>query len=264
MTYNNRVAALRRRLRELGSAVVAFSGGVDSAVLTVIARQELKDRMCAATAVSPSIPSRDRMIAIGFCREHKIPHVLVDTKEFDDENYTANPKDRCFYCKQALYKTLTELTKAKEYRFIAEGTNASDLNGHRPGYKASLNRNNVATPLIDAGLTKEDVRKLARELRLSVADKPSSACLSSRIPQGTALNARLLQKIDDAEETIRSFGLSQVRVRHHEDLARVEIMPDEFTLFLKHREKITEALQKIGYKFVALDAAGYRTGGAQG
>jgi len=264
MTYNNKVASIRRRLRELESAVVAFSGGVDSAVLAALAHEELKDNMCAATAISPSIPSRDRLIAIGFCRELKIPHVLVETDEFHDPDYASNPKDRCFYCKQALYTSLGKLAGEKGFRFIVEGTNASDLTGHRPGYKASIAVKNVATPLIDAGMTKDDVRRLARELHLAVAEKPSSACLSSRIPEGVALTPELLKRIDDAEEVIRAAGVSQVRVRHHDDLARIEISPDEFGTFFEHREKIHKSLQKLGYRFVTLDVMGYRTGGAQG
>lgn len=261
MTFNDKVASLRRRLRELGSAVVAFSGGVDSAVLTVLAHQELKDKMCAATAVSPSIPSRDRLTAISFCRERKIGHILVDTHEFEDPYYTANPKDRCFYCKRALYKRLADIADEKGFRYILEGTNASDLSGHRPGHRASLEMKNVATPLVDVGMTKDDVRKLARELDLSLAEKPSSACLSSRIPEGTILTADLLKKIDDAEEVIRALGISQVRVRHHGDIARIEVLPVEFMRCLEEREKISAALQNLGYKFVALDIIGYRTSG---
>lgn len=261
MTYTNKVASIRRRLHELPSAVVAFSGGVDSAVLVTLAHEELKDKMCAATAVSPSLPSRDRLIAMSFCREKKIPHILVETNEFEDPQYILNPKDRCFYCKKALYRSLSKLADDKGFLFIVEGTNASDLSGHRPGYKASLAMKNVTTPLIDAGMTKDDVRRLARELHLAIADKPSSACLSSRIPEGIAINPQFLKRVDDAEEMIRACGMSQVRVRHHNDLARIEILPNEFVTFFEHREKIHKSLQKLGYKFVTLDAVGYRTGG---
>lgn len=264
MTYNDRVLNLRRRLRQLESAVIAFSGGVDSAVLTAVAHEELKGRMCAVTAVSASIPRRDRDIAVAFCAERKIPHLLIETKEFEDPAYRSNPDNRCFFCKKALYDAFEGVIKEKGFSYIVEGTNASDLKGHRPGHEASRARTNVATPLIDAGLTKDDVRNLARELRLNVADKPSSACLSSRVPAGTELNEELLRKIDDAEEAIRAMGISQVRVRHHGELARIEIMPCEFAKLLENREQVKNTLQKLGYRFVTLDVTGYRTGGAAG
>jgi uncharacterized protein len=252
MTFNNRVACL------------CFSGGVDSAVLAVIAHQELKDKMCAVTAVSPSLPSRDRLTAVSLCREMKIPHALIETDEFENAGYTSNPEDRCFHCKRALYTALERLAGEKGLKYIVEGTNASDLEGHRPGHLASAQRKDVATPLIDAAMTKGDVRRLARELSLSVADKPSSACLSSRVPQGERLSADLLKRIDEAEEFIRSCGMTQVRVRHHGDVARIEIAPAEFTLCLENRDRISAALKEQGYKFVTLDVTGYRTGGTAG
>lgn len=264
MKYQDRVSDLRRRLRELESAVVAFSGGVDSAVLAAVAHEELKDNMCAATAISASIPKRDREVAVSFCKDRGIPHSLIETKEFFDETYVKNPEDRCYFCKKALYDAFEILLEQKGFRYIVEGTNASDLKGHRPGHKASRLRKNVSTPLIDAGLTKDDVRRFARETGLVVADKPSSACLSSRIPTGTRLSPDLLRKIDDAEEAIRSLGISQVRVRHHDELARVEILPGEFARFLERRLEVKNALLKLGYKFVTLDVTGYRTGGTQG
>ena len=264
MTYQDKVSNLRRRLRELESAVVAFSGGVDSAVLVAVAHEELKDKMCAATAISASMPKRDREIATAFCKDRKIPHILIETKEFDDPTYVKNPEDRCFFCKKALYDAFEDLLKQKSFKYIVEGTNASDLSGHRPGHKASRSRENVSTPLIDAGLTKDDVRRFAREMGLDVADKPSNACLSSRIPTGTRLAPELLKTIDDAEDVVRALGISQVRVRHHGELARVEILPDEFARFLERREEVKNALLKLGYKFVTLDVTGYRTGGTQG
>ena len=246
------------------SAVVAFSGGVDSAVLVALTHEALKEKMCAATAISASLPERDREIAINFCLDRKIPHVLVETKEFEDPNYISNPANRCFYCKSSLYNRLTELARDRGFQYVVEGTNASDLSFHRPGFSASIERTNVVTPLIDAGMTKEDVRRLARELNLEVSQKPSTACLSSRIPEGNILNPELLKKIDLAEEKIRSFGVLQVRVRHHKNIARIEVLPSDFMKCIEHREAIDTALRKLGYKFVTLDLIGYRTGGAAG
>ncbi len=264
MTYEDRIISLRRRLRDLESAVVAFSGGVDSAVLAAVAHEELGDNMCAATAISPSIPSRDRRSAESLCRDLKIPHIFFETSEFDDPRYTSNPDDRCYYCKHALYEGVSKLASEKGFRHVVEGTNASDLSGHRPGHRASKQRENVVTPLVDAGMTKGDVRRLARELGLSVSEKPSSACLSSRIPSGVKLTKELLGKIDAAEELLRLLGVTQVRVRHNGDTARIEVMPAEFPIVLANREKIENKLQKLGYRFVTLDLSGYRTGGTAG
>ena len=262
MTYQERVSSLRRRLRELKSAVVAFSGGVDSSVLVVVAYEELKEKMCAATAISPSMPVRDQKLAITFCGERNIPHSLVETKEFENPVYNSNPNNRCFYCKSALYDRLTDVMHEKGFEHIVEGTNTSDLSTHRPGYRASCERTHVVTPLIDAGMTKEDVRRLARELSLPVADKPATACLASRVPEGVPLQPDLLKKIDDAEEVIRSYGITQVRVRHHGNLARIEVLPGDFNQCLKNHGAITKALNQLGYQFVTLDLLGYRCGGA--
>lgn len=260
MTLNQKISILKRRLRELESAVIAFSGGVDSAILTLLAHQELKDKMCAATAISPSTPHQDKIAAHKFCQDHGIEQILCYPDEFDNPQYVANPKNRCYFCKSSLYKSLKIAADDKNYRYIVEGTNLSDLEGHRPGYKASCEATNVVTPLVDCGLTKEDVRQLARKFNIPQADKPASACLASRIPTGVKIKPEILKMIDEAEQTIRSFGLSQVRVRHHDDLARIEVNPDDITQLLNHREQICNCLKKLGYKFVSLDLRGYQTG----
>jgi uncharacterized protein len=258
MKFNEKVSFLTRRLRELSSAVVAFSGGVDSAVLTFLAHRELKDKMCAATAVSPSTPSRDISTARKFCEDHGIDHVICYTSEFDNPKYTSNPKNRCYFCKTSLYESLKQTASQKGFRYIVEGTNLSDMEGHRPGYKAACENSEVVTPLIDCCFSKDDVRKLARDLKLSVADKPSSACLSSRIPFGVIITPEALKQIDESEEAIRALGIKQVRVRHHGDTARIEVEPSEMDKCLKFRNEISSSLKGLGYKYVTVDLSGYK------
>lgn len=262
--YNKKVEDLRRRFRELESAVVAFSGGVDSSVLVVIGHEELGSKMIAVTAVSASLPERDRKLAKSFCEERGIAHSFTESREFDDQEFLGNPDNRCYFCKKYLYSGLTQFADKIGAKFIVEGTNASDLTGHRPGYRASCENDRVVTPLIDVQFTKEEVRRLASDLHLSTAEKPASACLSSRVPTGVTLDSELLRRIDSAEELIRGLGVSQVRVRHNGDVARIEVAQSDLLLCVKLREEICENIKKLGWKFVTLDLDGYRTGGAKG
>lgn len=258
-SIQTKLIMLRRRFRDLESAVVAFSGGVDSAVLAKVAHQELGDRMIAVTALSPSVPRIDAESAATFCREHGIPHKNIPTEEFENKRYTANPADRCYFCKEALYDKLIQFAEECCFKAVVEGTNASDLAGHRPGHLASKERRSVSTPLIDCGITKEEVRSISRELKLGkISDKPATACLSSRIPTGTVLEPEILSKVDRAEDMLRSLGLSHVRVRHHGELARIEVGDKEMPLAFERRGEIEECLTKIGYRYITLDLRGYR------
>ena len=263
-TYESKLRALRRRLQDLESAVVAFSGGVDSSVLAALAHEALGTKMVAATAVSASLPARDRVAAEALCRVRGIPHRLVETGEFADPVFLANPDDRCYHCKQHLYAAFAHLADDLGFRHVVEGTNASDLGGHRPGYRASQENGRVATPLIDAGFTKAEVRRLAAELGLSTADTPSSACLASRVPSGVAVTPELMRRIDLAEEAVRRAGPRQARVRHHGDLARIEVDEEGTALVAARRSEIVAALTALGWTFVTLDLVGYRTGGTRG
>ncbi|OGQ49967.1 MAG: TIGR00268 family protein [Deltaproteobacteria bacterium RIFCSPLOWO2_02_FULL_47_10] len=260
---NTMLENLRAKLKSLESAVVAFSGGVDSAVLTYVAHDVLDGSMLAVTGSSPSVPSRDLEAAVKFCRRREIPHMIVETHEFDDKNYVANPENRCFYCKGDLFKCLGIVAVQKGFKYVVEGTNASEILGHRPGFEAARSNPNVVTPYVKLGITKDDVRALAHKLGLEVADKPSTACLSSRIPTGTRLDADILKRVDEAENFLLSLGVKQVRLRHHGDIARIEVDSGDMTLCVEKNPAIAEKIRSLGWKYAVLDLSGYRTGGGR-
>ena len=255
---------LGRRLRSLESAVVAFSGGVDSSVLAVACAQALGNRMLAVTAVSPSLPERDRLMVEEFCSGHGISHEFVKTDEIDDPDYASNPENRCYYCKRHLMQTLIGLADERGFAYVVEGTNISDLEGHRPGHAASRELDRVVTPLIETGFTKADVRSAARELKISTAQKPAAACLASRVPTGVAITTDLLGRIDRAEDLLRGMGVKQVRVRHHGDTARIEVDGAEMGAVIGRRDEIARAFEGLGWRYVSLDLRGYRTGSLSG
>lgn len=261
-TFEEKVASFRRRLRETESAVVAFSGGVDSSVLAAAAHEELGAGMIAVTAVSPSLPESDRVLATQFCSKLGIPHKFVDTDEFSVPDFKMNPENRCYYCKHSLYERLVSLADELGFRYVLEGTNASDLGGHRPGYRASRENPKVKTLLVETGFTKDDVRRLAREMKLPTAEKPSAACLASRVPTGEELTAELMLRIDRAEDALREMGVKQVRVRHDGSIARIEVEPRDLGICVERRGEILEKFTKLGWKKTVLDLKGYQTGGA--
>jgi uncharacterized protein len=256
-----RRSALDDRLRSLASLVVAYSGGVDSAYLAYAATQILGSRALCVTADSPSYPANHRRMAERIATQFALHHEFIETRELANPDYRANDTNRCYHCKHELYTGLTSLARARGFDAVADGNNADDRGDYRPGRRAAREFG-VISPLDDAGLTKADIRELSRVAGLPCWDEPASACLSSRLPYGSEVTEEKLQTIERAEEIVRSLGFRVVRVRHHEDVARLELARDEMPRLLEPgvSEAIDRDLRALGFRFVAVDLKGYRLG----
>ena len=259
----DKLAAVRELLRTFESALIAYSGGVDSALVMMLAHQELGDNALACIGISPSYPTREMRAAIKVAEDLGIPYRQVNTEEYLNPNYAANPINRCFFCKSELHDRLKAIAQEEEWAWVLDGTNASDLGDHRPGIDAAR-QHNVRSPLVEAGITKPDVRAIARFLGLPVWDKPAMACLSSRVPHGTSISPSLLRQIEAAEDVLVDLGFEQFRVRHHDKIARIEVPVHDFPAMLKHHDQIVEGIRAAGYQFVTLDLAGFRSGSLNG
>lgn len=254
-------AQLRARLSSLGSVVVAFSGGTDSAYLAFAAASTLGDRALSVTADSPSYPSRHRTIATDLAAQFHLQHEFIVTAEIDNPDYRANAPDRCYHCKRELFTHLTRLAHDRGFAAILDGANADDRGDYRPGRLAAREMG-VVSPLDEAELTKDDIRELSRRAGLPTWNQPASACLSSRIPYYSEVTPEKLRTIERAEEVLRSLGFRVYRVRHHDLLARVELGTDEMMRALEPavRESLVREIKAAGYQYVALDLQGYRMG----
>jgi uncharacterized protein len=252
---------LRRILREMESCIVAFSGGVDSSYLAVIAHQELGSKALAVTAESPSYPTAQRNIAAGIVERYGLRHRFIESDEMSDANYVQNPSNRCYFCKHELYTRLQSVAANEGFRFVLDGNNLDDTADYRPGRQAGRELE-IRSPLIEAQLTKAEIRELSRRLGLATWSQPASACLSSRIPYGSEVTVEKLQMIDRGEEIMRDLGFSQTRVRHHGEIARIEIAREELpkALSIEMFEILSREFKRIGFRFVAVDVDGYRTG----
>ncbi len=256
---SKKIKTLKFLLKNMGSVLIAYSGGVDSSFLLKIAKDVLKDKVLAVTAKSLTYPQREIRQAKAFINNIRVRHLIITTSELQDENFVRNDKDRCYWCKRELFRKLLNIAKERKISYVLEASNLDDLKDYRPGLRA-IKELGIKSPLIEAGLRKGEIRSYSKKLGLPTYNKPSFACLASRIPYGRRIDKETLVKIDKAEDFLIKIGIRQLRIRDHGRLARVEVLKEDFPKVIRNRTKIIKYLQKLGYLFITLDLEGYTSG----
>jgi len=250
---------LREKLRDMKRVAIAFSGGVDSSFLLAVGHDELGDNAVAVTAVSPTYPQEEYKDAQRFTKTLGSPHIIIQTKELQNKDYAKNPQNRCYYCKKELFMQMKQVANQHHIPHILDGSNADDSKDYRPGSLA-IKELGVKSPLKDVGLTKQEIRDLSKQMNLHTWDKPPLACLASRFPYGEPITEARLNQVYTAERFLHSLGLKHIRVRYHQDIARIETEPKEFKNIVRNAQRIIKKFKALGFTYITLDLQGYRTG----